>query len=440
MVLQPCEIARNLSVRACQTEKRKVGMISLSVVLPIDRETTYLTSLLLSVLHRGTERYPTIEALNRRLDYLFGTEMSIRNHYCGDMHVIGISADLLGEEYLPRDCDVHLMRDVLEVMREILFHPATDDEGLLLSRYVESEKQLQIDAIRSLRNSPRAYAVKQFSERFYENEPCGVPICGTEEQIEAITPRMLTERWRELLKAIKLECFYIGPESTESVCGCIKDILLPELEAVRRALPACKTVAHRAPECVRRCESDLPVSQGQLIVGLQTGVTVCDRDYFAAAVANEMLGVSPVSRLFVHVREKRGLCYHCSSHYNIYKGTILISCGLLPKNRQEAEDEILAQIDVIKNGGFTDRELEAAKRSLEASYRQIEDKQASLESFFFGRALHGLEASLEESRRGFAAVEREDILRVAAGWTTDTVYFLNGTLPSDGEEAEYGND
>ena len=150
------KVASNLTVRVCQTKKLKAGMISLSVVLPIDRENTYLTSLLLSVLHRGTRTYPTIADLNRRLDYLFGTELSVKNDYRGDRHVIGISADLLGEEYLPKDCRGRLMEDVLGVMYEILFHPRLDENGYFLSHYVESEKNLQCDAIAALRNSPRA--------------------------------------------------------------------------------------------------------------------------------------------------------------------------------------------------------------------------------------------------------------------------------------------
>lgn len=436
MVPKTYQLAQRLSVRACQTEKLKAGMISLSIVLPISREHAHLTSLLLSVLHRGTEHYPTIAALNRKLDYLFGTEMSVRNYYRGDRHVIGIAADLLGQEYLPADCEFDLMEEVLLVMREILFHPLLDENGLFSERYVESEKRLQCDSIRSLRNSPRAYAIEHCSRMLYENEPCGVPIYGTEEQISAVRAEDLTAHWRDLVENMRVDCFYVGPESAERVCERVEKILLPELPEREAAWEIPSSTIVRRAERVRRKEEDLPVSQGQLVLGLRTGVTLCDEDYYACAVANEILGVSPISKLFVNVRERHGLCYHCSSHYNMYKGTVLINCGLLPENRALAEKEILNQISAIANGEFEDEELSAAKMSLENSYRQIEDSATALESYYLGRALCEQNVSLEACRAGFAAVRREDILRVARGMTVDTVYFLNGTAPDASEEAE----
>lgn len=427
------KISPQLSVRICQTEKLKAGMLALSVVLPIRQEQTYMVSLLLSVLLRGTKKYPSIASLNRRLDYLFGTGLSARNYYRGDHHVIGLSADLLGEEYLPSGGE-DLMENVLDVMREILFCPLLDENGLLSGRYVESEKGLQCDAIRSLRNSPRAYAIEHFSALLYDAEPNGVPIYGTEEQIEAVTPEMLTACWRRLLEQMQMEFFYVGSDRPDAVCERISRVFLPMIEDVVPHEISESGVIRTAKE-VRRAEEELPVAQGQLVLGLRTGVAITDADYYACTVANEMLGVSPVSKLFVNVRERHSLCYHCSSHYNLYKGVILINCGLHPKNRELAEREILKQIDEMRAGHFDDAELAAAKRSLVNSYRQIEDSPTSLENYYLGRALFGVRDSLAQCREGFETVTREDVLRAVNKWTLDTVYFLNGTAPAD-EEAE----
>ena len=73
------EVSPRLTVRACQTTKLKAGMISLSVVNPISKEDAYLTSLLLSVLKRGTEKYPTQKHINERLDALYATLVNLKN-------------------------------------------------------------------------------------------------------------------------------------------------------------------------------------------------------------------------------------------------------------------------------------------------------------------------------------------------------------------------
>ena len=97
--MKPIELrlGERLTLRLCQTQKFKTEMLSLSAVLPICEQKPYMTSLLLSVLLRGSASYPDIASLNRRLDYLFGTELSVRNFYRGDAQVFGLCANILGK-------------------------------------------------------------------------------------------------------------------------------------------------------------------------------------------------------------------------------------------------------------------------------------------------------------------------------------------------------
>ena len=183
-----------------------------------------------------------------------------------------------------------------------------------------------------------------------------------------------------------------------------------------------------------RVNETMPVSQSQLMIGYRCGVEMGHPDDAVCAVLNEMLGNSPISRLFVHVREKHSLCYSCASSYSAYYGTVLISCGLKSENRELAEREIHRQIQCLARGDFRDEELDAAKKSLENAYRQIEDSPAGLESFYYGRALAGYGTSLKERRAAFERVTREDVVRVANTLTLDVTYFLEGTLADEGDD------
>ena len=126
------------------------------------------------------------------------------------------------------------------------------------------------------------------------------------------------------------------------------------------------------------------------------------------------------------MREKLGLCYSCFSSYDIYKGTMLVYCGLENKNRARAEKEILCQLDAIRSGDFSEEELSAAKKSLENAYRQLEDSPAALESFFFGRALAAVRNTPEACRAAFARVTREEVIRAAEAVCCSAVFFLRG--------------
>ncbi len=429
-------VSDTLTLRVCPTETFKAAMLSISAVLPITRESACKTSLLLSVLRRGTIKYPTLAALNARLDYLFGTELSVRNFYRGDSQIIGFSADFLDTAFLPQE--EALLEDLLEVIAEILFHPLLDEKGLLLEKYVESEKKLQCESIRSLKNSPRSYAAEKCRGLLYGEEPCSAPVFGTEEEVMAITPAELTAHWRGLLERLSLDAFFVG-RAQEALLAALRKVLLPELNALpQKAGKGGPVRLHRTFVSPKKeplyAGEDLPVSQGQLLLGYRTGVTLTDPGFYACTLFNEILGASPISKLFMNVREKMSLCYHCSSNYNAYKGAVLISCGLEPCNRDLAEREILSQVEAMRRGEISQSELLAAKKSLENLYRQLSDSPTAMESYYYGRALLGVDASLETARQRIGEVTREEIVAVAQGLVLDTVYFLNGTLQGEGEE------
>jgi predicted Zn-dependent peptidase len=424
-----------IRLRVCRTEKFKASMLSVSAMLPIEGGTPWLTSLLLSVLRRGTQHYPDLASINRRLDYLYGAELGLRNFYRGDSQIIGLTADMVDPSYLP-DVGESPLEDVLEVMCQILFHPLLDENGLLLEKYVESEKKLQCDHIRSIKSNPRAYAIQHCYGTMFDKEPCGTPIYGTEEQVMSATPEMLTAHWRELVKKLAFDCFYVGNTAGEEISAALQKMLGREIDSAA-SLPdtLCRRVVRAAKE-LRRREESLPVGQGQLVIGMRSGIAVGDPDFYSCMVFNELLGMSPISRLFVNVREKLSLCYHCASTYNFYKGIITITCGLENRNRERAEEEIFRQLALVAEGAFTGEELEGAKRSLENGYRQLEDSPGALESYYYGRSLAGLEDGLDTCRASMQAVTREDVIAAAKKISPDTVFFLEGTLDGGEEELD----
>ncbi len=439
MIPKKYALGSRMSLSVCATEKFKAGMLSVSAVLPIERERVWLTPLLLSVLRRGTEKYPTLAALNRRLDYLYGTELAIRNIYRGDCQIIGFSVELLGASCLP--VGEALLGEVLDVVRQILFFPMLDERGLLSERYVESEKKHQCDSIRAQKNNPRAYASERCRALLYRNEPCGADPMGSEEEIMAVTPETLTAYWRELIANISLDCFYVGADAPDGICAALTETFGTLLGGAATA--RCNTLPHLLPpaETAERVDESLPVGQSHLLMGLSTGVGVTDANYHVCAVWNEMLGISPISRLFVNLRERLSLCYFCVSHYNAYKGTVMIHCGIDRANREPAEAEIMAQLRALEEGDFTDAELDAAKRSLVNAYRQLEDSPAALENFYYGRSLVGISVPVRAFGAAFAEVTREQIMKFARGVRVNAVYFLSGTLDREGDgDGEEGYD
>ncbi len=446
MIPLELRLSPTLSLRLCQTQKFKTEMLSLSAALPIVGQKPYMTSLLLSVLLRGTRSYPDISAINRRLDYLFGTELSVRNFYRGDAQVLGLCTNVLGKEYLPDGTAERetLLCEVVKIMREIFFSPALDENGLLRESYVESEKQLQCDAIRAKKNHPQSYAMDRCRQLTFDSEPCGIPLYGTEEDVMAVTPEELTAHWKTVCKDLSLHAFYVGASDADSVVAALADGLQAEnikAEPMQKGAPATIPLTHMASiprrEREQRACEDLPVHQSALVLSMRTPAAVQDDGFFACAFYNELLGSSsPVSKLFINVREKLGLCYSCFSTYNAYKGALTICCSLESDRLEEAEKEIRAQLAALAAGDISDAEWQAAQKSMENAYRQLSDSPSATEVYYLGRALAGVPISPEEGSARIAALTRDEVIRVARQMTVDTVFVLHPTATGEEQSDE----
>ena len=428
------KITPTVNLRAIRTDRFKNAQLSVSFVLPADAQQSPLTTLLFSVLRRGTEEYPTIRHLNYALDMQYGASLSYRNTFFGDCQVIGFVLETLGTRYLPQKDDANPLAAGLHVIEQMLYHPLKDANGILVRETVESEIKNTCDDIRAQVNDSRSFAHMRLRECMCEGEPYGASLVGKVEQVQSFTPEMLTEHHQRLLECARIECFYVGSDDPEEVAVLLKD-LFGKAFAGKMEMP--KTTIKPAPDQIRYVTEDMPVAQGKLEIGFRTGITPDHPDAVAQSVFNEIFGGNSVSRLFLNLREKKSLCYHCYSAAVAHKGIMTVSCGILPQNKQIAQDEIFAQLARMQQKPVSRAELRIAQKSLINVLRQCTDSPAALQAYWFGRQIfYSSSLTPEQCIARVRAVTAQDVMRAAQAVKADTVYFLNGTL----EQKEAGDD
>ncbi len=420
------ELLPGVTLTVCPTDRFKVGMFSIVLPLSLNREAAPLRSLLFSVLRRGCRDYPTLSRINRRLDELYATPYRLINAAMGGVHCVGFGAELLENRYLLDETD--LCGEVLSLMAKMLFEPCRDEQGHLLATYVEAEKKNTIDAIRSMKNHPASEAMAEFCDLFYEAEPYGHLLCGTEDEVSLITAKQLSELQEALLNHSPIECFYVGGLDETVLADRLRAVLKPYLDRPKRRLSSIcpmSTVPTPWPEprCIR-VQSD--AGQSHLLLGFRSGVTLKSPDFYAMMLCHELLGLSPISRLFVHVREAEGLCYSCTSEYHIERGDLIVHAGISAQNRERAERAILAQIQALQCGDFTEAEWQAARTSLSGGYRQLVDSTRGISRFYQLRARLRIDQTIEQCRDSFAKVTKEEVMEVARKLSLQLIYYKEG--------------
>lgn len=412
-----------IDIYAYETGKFKSENISIYFAIPSCREESVKRSLLLSVLKRGTEKYPSQKHINERLDELYATLVNFKNQKFDNVQLLGVSADIIYPSYTESGED--LMPDALEVIEQMFYHPRLDNKtGLFCEEFVKSEKENYKSIILSQINEPRTYAAIRCREEMFASLGVVDNLDTMCERIDAITTKELYDCYTEIIKNAKIIVFYVGKRSTEEINKLVSDVFLSNCSYV---------FINKSFKLLTNLENpnevieDFEISQGRLIMGFNCGVTWRDEDYYATLLCNEILGASPISKLFMNVREKLSLCYECSSVYNSARGAIFVTTGIDSANYEMAKEAILEQLSDIQNGKISEKEIDAAKKSIFNVYSALGDSPNAIERFYLGRIINEIDVDVADFLKILEKITVEDVIRVSRQLVLHTVYFLRGT-------------
>jgi predicted Zn-dependent peptidase len=124
------------------------------------------------------------------------------------------------------------------------------------------------------------------------------------------------------------------------------------------------------------------------------------------------------SRLFLEVREKRGLAYSVGSYISMLKdtGAVGVHAGVDPRRTEEAIEVILEEWDKLRREEVPAEELEKAKEFVKGRLSlQMEDSFSVAGWFGQQELLSSDVLTVEETLSAIESVSADDILRVAQG-------------------------
>lgn len=433
MIIKKSHINNRTSLSCVKTDKFKTGILTFTLTVPFEQE-GYIHSLLLAgVLRRGTEKFPTMAKINSRLDELYASCIEIRSNIVKDRLLLIFTAEFIDDRYTL--CDVDVLDGIVEMVAEMLLRPKIDNGGFN-AKIFEQELGFVVDSLNAERNHTRSYTATRCNEIINRENPFYPTINGLLEQSKSITPTSLFDYYRSISECSPIDVFYIGNCESEVVETKVKKYFSDF--SLKSDKPFSSAIFNYPNTFLSQKES-LAVSQGKLALGFNTNTDILSSEYYAAMVFNELLGGSSSSKLFVNVRERLNICYYCSSSYSIYTGILLVSCGIDVKNYEIAKKEILAQLSDVCNGKFDEYELRTAKKSLINCYKQIVDNPLDMQSFYSGRAVAGIDESIEKCLAGISAVTREQIISISRNTVCIAEYFVegNGAYDADGDSEEY---
>ena len=402
------------------TDRFKSNYLSVSYMMPFDKKTMAMCELALKILKRGTKSYPDMISLSQKLDDLYAADLYTKSTVFGDVLVLSFCMEVLNNDYVLDDTDVQ--NETLALLFEMIYEPITEN-GVFSEAYFQSEKQNLLDDIDAGINNKAKYAFSRFSEHMFAGEKCRKYSFSDRDMVAALRNEEVFMQYQNMIRHSEIQVFFVGQTDNEDLEARLSDAFCNRFPT--DTLPT-GTEVIRTVDSVKEIRETCVGNQGNLVMGFRTGTVLADGDYPRMALLSELYGGGASSKLFMNVREKMSLCYYCASIPEATKGAMFVRAGIENANYERAKAEILRQLEQVKQGNFTEDELETAKLSLINAYREISDSPQSIQNWYIGRILSGITQSPEEVIEIVRGTTKEEIQATAEKIVPDTIYFLEG--------------
>lgn len=275
---------------------------------------------------KGTEKYPT------------STDVSTVIEGVGGILNAGTDKELT--IYWCKVAEPHFGR-ALDVLSDILLHSKYEPEE------VERERQVIIEEINMSLDSPSQRVSMLIDELMWPGQPLGRDIAGGKDTVAGISREMMLDY---------MAAQYRPQNIVLSIAGAIEQEKV--IEAISRAtagwpkvLPPLKYAPYKPAKGRRVLIEKRETEQTQLCLSMP-GISIIHPDRFKLDLLNIILGEGMSSRLFIEVRDKKGLAYSIQSYAEHFldTGAMTISAGVDNKNLAVTVKAILHELSRLKEG------------------------------------------------------------------------------------------
>lgn len=212
-------------------------------------------------------------------------------------------------------------------------------------------------------DSPRAKIIDSYYKNIYEGHNYGFTNTVILENLKNLTQEDVKTAYKEIVANSKKVVAFVGDLDFDKVNNILNEKfgdLTPSVDE----LPVLRKPELPQPKEIDVIQADL--NQAHILKGWLVG-TADSNDYPAIALLNIILGASGLSsRLFLELRDKKGLAYVVRSAYDVARlsANFSIYIATEPKNIETSLKGFEEEIEKIKTNLVSEEELENAKNNI----------------------------------------------------------------------------
>ena len=289
------------------------------------------------MMFKGTKRRPTAQEVSEAIEGLGGDMNASTNH---ELTLYEVK---VAHHHLPIALDV-----LVDMFRHSKFDPEE----------VEKEREVIIQEISRMMDMPEFWVHELIASQIWPQHPLGCDIAGTKESVSAISRDDMLDY---------IESTYTPASTVISLAGNLDhEQVVSQLEKELgswqpRPAPVC-VAAEDAPSGPTLHLEVKDTEQAHLCLGLRA-LSRIDPDRFKLTLLNTVLGDGMSSRLFLEIRERRGLAYSVGSYTRRLSdtGAMVLHAGVEPAKAGETLGAMIEQLRILRDKPVPVTELNKAR-------------------------------------------------------------------------------
>jgi predicted Zn-dependent peptidase len=312
----------------------------------------------------------------------------------------------------------------LPVFLDILKNPAFPAQEFV------KEKQLMLQQLATTNDQPATAAYLNFRSLFYGDYPVGMKPEEIAAKVGLLTRDDLVAWYQKTYIPNNMVISIVGNLEPERMIKIFRDAFG---EWPKKQGPAITTATVPVFDQERQIIKNRDSQALFMILGYPAP-DIFSVDYPAMEVASYILGGDMGSRLFVELRDKKGLAYNVSTEYypSNYPSNIYAFMATAPQNYPAAREGIIQEFQRLTTELVPPEELKNAKQALKGSFLMGHETNAAQARYLGSFELLGLGYQYDQTYpQRIDNVTAEDIQRVSRKYFAH--YVLSVLTPGYGK-------
>ena len=413
------ELVKGVNLHFLQSKKFKTNKIKVRFTAPLNENTVAARVLVACMMETANQKYPTSQLFREKLASLYGVELSTSISKRGPVHYVDLNISFVRDDFLSKK---NVLTDQMLDLLKVSLNAPLAENGCFHSETFSVEKKNLVTELEAEIENHFYYAHQQLNRLFYDQADMKLSKYGSVQQIQNEDEGSAYQAFQKMLQTNLIDFFFMGDFNELAVIEKISEFgLQPRKSHVNLFY------AQSFSNVVREGLEQRDTHQSILELGYHFPVQYGAKEHFALIVLNGLLGAFSHSKLFTVIREKEGLAYTISSHFDIFSHFMRIYAGIDRKNRTRTMTLMSRQVSDLKRGKFTSEELRLTKEMIINAAKLSQDRPGTLIERAYLHSILGKQfLSIDNWIQAIQLVTKEEIMAVAKSLKLQAVYFMEG--------------